>query len=102
MSLLEQPFPLYCFEILAMSLTQSEALRSLTITLQNGQTFNVKSDTGKSLESLPVIDVSGMYSENVEERKEVAEQIRAASHEIGFFYAINHVFICVLDCKNEL
>jgi hypothetical protein len=32
-----------------------------------------------------------MYSESFEDRKAVAEQVRAAAHEIGFFYAINHV-----------
>jgi hypothetical protein len=74
-----------------MSLTEAEQPKVGTITLQNGQTFDVKSDAGKKIDSLPVIDVSGIYSENFEKRKAVAEQIRAAAHEIGFFYAINHV-----------
>jgi hypothetical protein len=74
-----------------MSLTEAEVPKVTTITLQNGQTFDVKSDTGKVMESLPVIDISGIYSKNFEDRKAVAEQIRTASHEIGFFYAINHV-----------
>jgi hypothetical protein len=74
-----------------MCLPESKASR--TITLQNGQTFNVRSDVGKALESLPVIDVSDMYNEDYERRKAVAEQIRTAAHEIGFFYAINHVTI---------
>ena len=74
-----------------MSLTEAEQQRTNTITLQNGQTLTVKSDTGKKLDSLPVIDVSGMYSENFEDRKAVAEQVRTAALEIGFFYAINHV-----------
>ena len=74
-----------------MSLTEAEQQKTNTITLQNGQTLTVKSDTGKKLDSLPVIDVSGMYSENFEDRKAVAEQVRAAAHEIGFFCFINHV-----------
>ena len=74
-----------------MSLTEAEQPKVRTVTLQNGQTFNIKSDTGKKLESLPVIDVSGMYSQDFEKRKAVAEQVRVAAHEIGFFYAINHV-----------
>jgi hypothetical protein len=74
-----------------MSLTEAEQLKTNIVTLQNGQTLTAKSDTGKKLDSLPVIDVSGMYSENFEERKAVAEQVRAAAHDIGFFYAINHV-----------
>jgi hypothetical protein len=32
-----------------------------------------------------------MYSSNFEERKAVAEKVRTAAHEIGFFYAINHM-----------
>ena len=74
-----------------MSLTEAEQPKSNTITLHNSQTLTVGSDTGKKLDSLPVIDVSGMYSENFEDRKAVAQQVRAAAHEIGFFYAINHV-----------
>jgi hypothetical protein len=74
-----------------MSLTAAEQPNVSTITLQNRQTFDVKSYAGKKLDSLPVIDVSGIYSEDFEKRKAVAEQIRAAAHETGFFYAINHV-----------
>lgn len=74
-----------------MSLTQEESPKAGTVTLQNGMVLNVKSDTGVKLDSLPVIDVSGIYSENVEDRKAVAEQVRIAAHEIGFFYVINHV-----------
>jgi hypothetical protein len=82
-----------------MSLRESEAPKTTTITLQNGQTFNVHSDSGKMLESLPVIDVSGMYCEKVEDRKAVAEQIRSAAHEIGFFYAVNYIFSLILRGK---
>jgi hypothetical protein len=74
-----------------MSLTEAKQQKANTITLQNGQTLIVKSDTGKKFDSLPVIDVSGMYSENFDDRKAVAEQVREAAHEIRFFYAINHV-----------
>ncbi|KAH6670603.1 putative isopenicillin N synthetase [Halenospora varia] len=73
-----------------MSLTESQAPKKTTITLQNGQVLNVTSDSVKKLGALPVIDVSGIYSDNLEDRKAVAEQIRAAAHEISFFYAINH------------
>ncbi|RDW89161.1 hypothetical protein BP6252_01193 [Coleophoma cylindrospora] len=61
-----------------------------TITMQNGTILQVKSNTTKSAESLPVVDVSGMYSEDLEVRRKVAEEIRKAAHEVGFFYAINH------------
>ncbi|TVY93437.1 2-oxoglutarate-Fe(II) type oxidoreductase [Lachnellula willkommii] len=73
-----------------MTLTEEEPPRPGTIRLQNGQVLDVKSDSGRKMDSLPVIDVSGMYSDNFEHRKAVAERVRTAAHEIGFFYAINH------------
>lgn len=76
-----------------MSLTEEEQPRESTFTLQNGQTLTVKSDSGSQVGSLPVIDVSDMYSEDFEKRKAVAEKVRTAAHEIGFFYAVNHVGI---------
>ncbi|KAL6413299.1 putative gibberellin 3-beta [Ilyonectria robusta] len=41
-------------------------------------------------ESIPVIDVSGIRSDNIEERKRVASDIRAACIRVGFFYIENH------------
>ncbi|KAK9342525.1 hypothetical protein V1522DRAFT_415855 [Lipomyces starkeyi] len=61
-----------------------------TIHLPNGQVLNVKSNISIEADEIPVIDVSGIYSENIEDRKAVAEKVREASHRIGFFYAINH------------
>ena len=40
--------------------------------------------------SVPVIDLAGMFSPDLEDRKAVASQVRAASHTVGFFYAKNH------------
>lgn len=42
------------------------------------------------LERIPIIDVSRMYSDNIEDRKAVAEEVREASENIGFFYMVNH------------
>lgn len=56
-----------------------------TITLQNGQTFNAGSGTSKAIDLLPVIDVSGMYSDYYAERKTLAEEIRAAAHGMVSF-----------------
>jgi isopenicillin N synthase-like dioxygenase len=39
---------------------------------------------------IPVIDMSGMFSESIEDRKQVAREVGKASREIGFFYAQNH------------
>ncbi|KIW18952.1 hypothetical protein PV08_03241 [Exophiala spinifera] len=41
-------------------------------------------------EEIPVIDVSGIFSKDVEDRKAVAAQIRQAATSIGFFYMKNH------------
>jgi isopenicillin N synthase-like dioxygenase len=40
--------------------------------------------------SIPVIDLGPSYSASPEQRKLVADQIRAASRDIGFFYVRNH------------
>lgn len=39
---------------------------------------------------IPIIDVADVYSEDVTKRKAVAEQVRAAAMNTGFFYAKNH------------
>lgn len=41
-------------------------------------------------DSIPMIDVSGMYSESIEERQRVATKIREACMRVGFFYIENH------------
>ncbi|CAO2650345.1 Nn.00g016370.m01.CDS01 [Neocucurbitaria sp. VM-36] len=61
-----------------------------TITLHNGQVFSFNSNDSTTLERIPIIDVTRMYSEKLEDRKTVAEEIREASRNIGFFYMINH------------
>ena len=40
--------------------------------------------------SIPVIDFADAYSSDLNTRKEVAEKIRKASIEVGFFYINNH------------
>ncbi len=47
-------------------------------------------DAKDTFESIPVINVEGMFSESLEERKKVASEIGKASREVGFFYAQNH------------
>ncbi|KAL6862258.1 Clavaminate synthase-like protein [Trichoderma novae-zelandiae] len=39
---------------------------------------------------IPVIDISPTFSPSVEERKAVAQQVRAAAQNMGFFYIKNH------------
>jgi isopenicillin N synthase-like dioxygenase len=62
----------------------------LNLTLGNGQTIYFHSDISIEADEIPIIDISGIYSDNIEDRKVVAEKIREACHRIGFFYIINH------------
>ena len=73
-----------------MSATETVTAGPRTITLQNGQVFSFSSNTATTLERIPMIDVSRMYSNDLEDRKVVAEEIREASKNIGFFYMVNH------------
>jgi hypothetical protein len=40
--------------------------------------------------TLPKIDFQRIYSDNIEDRKELAKEVGAACRDIGFFYAVNH------------
>lgn len=75
-----------------MTLTAVETtpLPPLNLTLQNGQKIHYHSDTSIEADEIPVIDISGIYSNNLEDRKAVAEKVREAAHRIGFFYIVNH------------
>jgi hypothetical protein len=39
---------------------------------------------------IPIIDLSPLYSPNIEDRKALAKTIRAAAVNTGFFYIKNH------------
>ncbi|KIW10314.1 hypothetical protein PV08_11276 [Exophiala spinifera] len=73
-----------------MSSTATQEEDSRTITLTNGKTFTFDSNASTTDEAIPVIDVSRMYSDKLEDRKAVAEEIREAAHGIGFLSIINH------------
>ncbi|KAF2854645.1 2OG-Fe(II) oxygenase [Plenodomus tracheiphilus IPT5] len=47
-----------------------------------------------TFEEVPKIDFRRIYSDNLEDRKELAKQVGAACRDVGFFYAVNH---CVDD-----
>ncbi|KAL3451547.1 hypothetical protein BJX65DRAFT_321383 [Aspergillus insuetus] len=70
------------------TLEASEGQR--TVTLMNGSTFSFKSNISTTLEKIPVIDAARIWSESLEDRTAVAEEIREASRKIGFFYLVNH------------
>lgn len=69
-----------------------------TVTLQNGNIFSFESNQSTELDLIPIIDASKIWSEKFEDRQAVADQVRTASRDIGFFYLINHV--CSMK-KNE-
>lgn len=62
----------------------------LNLTLGNGQKIYFHSDESIEADDVPIIDISGIYIEHLEERKAVAEKVGGACHRIGFFYIINH------------
>jgi hypothetical protein len=62
----------------------------LNLTLGNGQKIYFHSDESIEADEIPVIDISGVFSNELADRKAVAEQIREAAHRIGFFYIVGH------------
>lgn len=62
-----------------------------TITLHNGQIITFHSDMSANLETIPIIDATRIWSDDLQDREAVAEELREASRNIGFFYLTNHV-----------
>lgn len=58
--------------------------------MNNGAVFSYNSNISTTLEQIPIIDASRIWSADLEDREAMAEEIRKASHEKGFFYLINH------------
>lgn len=63
---------------------------ALNLTLGNGQKIYFHSDDSIEADEIPVIDIRGIFSDKLEDRKAVAAQVREAAHRIGFFYIVNH------------
>lgn len=74
-----------------MATTTISGANPRTIRLSNGKTFTFTDNAATKEESIPIIDVSRMYSDILEDRQALAEEIRDASHRIGFFCIVNHV-----------
>ena len=74
-----------------MATTTISVANPRTIRLSNGKTITFTDNTATKEESIPTIDVSRMYSDKLEDRQALAEDIRDASHRIGFFCLVNHV-----------
>ncbi|KAF2219388.1 putative isopenicillin N synthetase [Elsinoe ampelina] len=73
-----------------MTTTLTKLAKPRTIRLTNGTYYTPNSNDLSKTERLPLIDVARIYSDNLEDRKAVAEEIREASRTIGFFYIVNH------------
>lgn len=80
-----------------MSQIQTESQPARTLRLQNGQVYHFESNESVEADEIPIIDVSGIYSERLEDRQAVAEKVREAAHRIGFFYIVGHV--CLVSRK---
>lgn len=65
-----------------------------TIKLPSGQTVTPRSELAIESDEIPIIDVSCVWTHDLEAKKTVAEQVREASCRIGFFYAKGHVRKC--------
>jgi hypothetical protein len=46
-------------------------------------------DAKETFNELPKIDFQRIYSDDLEDRKELAREVGAACRDIGFFYAVN-------------
>jgi hypothetical protein len=55
-------------------------------------------------EEIPVIDLTPLYSSNLEDRKTLASEIRATAVNTGFFYIKNHGISdkIIADAKTQL
>lgn len=43
----------------------------------------------KTFDSIPLVDVSNIFSDDVNVRKAIAKEIAKVAEEVGFFYAVN-------------
>lgn len=62
----------------------------LSLTLGNGQKIRFHSDASIEADEIPIIDIGGIFTDDLETRKAVAKKVREACHRIGFFYIVNH------------
>jgi hypothetical protein len=75
---------------MATTTVETATSPALNLTLQNGQKIRYHSDVSIEADEIPVIDVKDIYSDDIQARKAVAEQVREAAHRIRFFYIVNH------------
>lgn len=74
---------------MSQTLTQVTPRKDVLV-LQNGSRYEPESNQSSAIDEIPIIDAARMWSEDVADRKAIAEEIRKAAHDIGFFYLVNH------------
>lgn len=74
---------------MSQTLTQITPKRDVLV-LQNGSRYEPESNQSSILDEIPTIDAARIWSEEIADRKAVAEEIRKAAHDIGYFYLVNH------------
>lgn len=76
-----------------MSLTASQTQEYVTFHAATGK-ISRPILTGAAMkptfESIPQVDFERAFSESIEERRKVANEVGKAFKEVGFLYAINH------------
>ncbi|KAK4963087.1 hypothetical protein LTR10_000715 [Elasticomyces elasticus] len=87
--------------VAAMVLNFDETKHNSILTLPSGQTVTVQSEASLDVDEIPIIDVSAIWSDDIEAKKAIAEQIREACHRIGFFYAKHPVGISSRSALKE-
>jgi hypothetical protein len=73
--------------------TQAPSTSKLELRTAYGRVFRDVFNTPPrdcTAEEIPVIDLAPLYSPNIEDRKVLAKEIRAAGLNTGFFYIKNH------------
>ena len=92
-----------------MSTTTTQAPSTLKLELRTayGPVFRDVLNTPPrdcTAEEIPIIDLAPLYSANLEDRKVLANEIRAAGLNTGFFYIKNHSIDekTIADAKKQL
>ncbi|OAG00711.1 Clavaminate synthase-like protein [Paraphaeosphaeria sporulosa] len=78
-----------------MSSTETETQEETYVSYHDGGVFGKRRVlTGKAAKptfnAVPKIDMRRIYSDNLDDRKELAKEVGDACRNVGFFYAVNH------------
>ncbi|SEG31179.1 isopenicillin N synthase family dioxygenase [Marinobacterium lutimaris] len=57
---------------------------------QTSSASEAKGQETRAFQSIPLVNVSGLFSDSLDERKKVAEEMGKAAREVGFLYVTGH------------